>query len=706
MLLIGTKFLTFTMSITLPQALSELYTAKLSENSYRAGGGDFLSFLQQIQNGIRRKTLDLSRLQFGAAVLSRVPRLFRYIPDVIELNFYGNLIRDIEIAKVAQILLANPQLEYLDIGCNDLSDSALGTFIDIIQQSNLVSLQMGSTDPNFQSNRFTRYGLSVMFDEIIRRNRLKALGLAGLGAIKQRKNQRWKEYSQHLAELVMKCTQLKVLDISHNELCDSDQAALANGFSMNNSLERLDMHGNFFPTSFRVIEGITQIQKLIYLNLSNCSLNGAAVEILCDEFHNGWGLIVLDISGNDQLGSEAMIDLLDVLADNIYLTSLNISETGCDDSIAPELRTFLSKNEICQNLNISKNNLGDCLCDDLENASLVTLNISSCRITGDGAVRICQSLVNNKYLRHLYMRDNFLTKKTGYDIVEILQKNHVITKLDLTSNQIDIFAMDGVKTLCLRNKTRKHNEKLHFMRKEYIHLSIQSSKIPVVLERLEKYRKEKSVIEDEISALNEKIDAVDTQTAVTITSGKKAILEIKGMMETERKQIEEMKEKQAEMEEQVKQNLASLAERTAAEKKAFQVQEQEASKMEKETAEYLKYCDDENKRLTEEIAKVEALLEDVQMHAHNRRKLMEYEIPEYPYAEEEARIAAEREEELRRQREETERIQRELYGELEDEEKKSKKKKKRKSTSHKKSRNLKSRRSSRIRPNSPTTPTE
>ena len=684
------------MSLTLPQALSELYTAKLSENTYSAGASDFLGFLQQIQKGIRRKTLDLSRLQFGAAVLSRVPRLFRLIPDVVELNFYGNLIRDIEIAKVAQILLSNPKLEYLDIGCNDLSDSSLGTFIDIIQQSNLVSLQMGSTDPNFQSNRFTRYGLSVMFDEIVRRNRLRALGLARLGAIKQRKNQRWKEYSQHLAELVMKCTELKVLDISHNELGDSDQAILANGFAMNTNLQRLDLHGNFFPTGYRLIEGITQLQKLISLNLSYCSLNGAAVEVLCEEFHNGWGLIMLNISGNDQLGPEAIIDLLDVLSDNIYLTSLNISETGCDDSIAPQLRTFLRSNEICQNLNLSKNNLGDCICGDLENANLATLDLSSCRITDNGAIALCNALVNNKYLKHLFIRDNFLTKKTGYDIVEILQKNHVITSIDVSSNQIDCFAMDGIKTLCLRNKMRSHNEKLGLMRKEYIHLSIQRSKIPVVLERLEKYRKEKAVVEEEIAALNDKIEQVDTNTASTITLGKKAILEIKGMMETEQKQIEEMKKQKAEREEQVKVSIASLVERTAAEKKAFQVQEREASKMEKETAEYLKYCDDENKRLTEEIAKVEALLEDVQSHAHNRRKLMEYEIPEYPYAEEEARIAAEREEELRRQREETERIQRELYGEMEADEKKAKKKKKRRtSTSHKKSRNLKSRRSSR-----------
>jgi hypothetical protein len=359
-------------------------------------------------------------------------------------------------------------------------------------------------------------------------------------------------------------------------------------------------------------------------------------------------LISLDLSEN-KIGSQGISRLLSTLSANIHLTRLNLASTACDGDIKEDLQHCIHTNEVLQDLNLSDNVFGDCMQGVFDGSSLVSLELSGCRLNDYSGKEICAALAASDCIERLVMRDNFFTKEVGYEILELLQHNESLLKIDVASNHFDRFAVEALNTICSRNKSTSHHQMLSGMRKEYVHLSIQGSKIPELTDRVERSREEHSKLLDEIEDLRSEIEALEHQTGVALTSTNKTMIEFRTMMTNEEKLIADMQQKQRDVEAEFAESMKELTAKCEIERRDFAAIEGEAIEIERVTAEYLKECETVQSGLREEIDKCETMLEEVTRASRNRRRLREFEIPEYPYAEEEARRRAEREEELRTQ---------------------------------------------------------
>jgi len=526
--------------------ISELYTAKLADTEHEAIKDDFNNFSMQLSKGFKRNCLDLGGLQIAFNVLVRLPKLLRYFPSIRYINLYGNLIRDEGLVRVFQIVQNLNSVFLLDIGSNDLTDSCIGSISNIIAKTTVQSLQVGRKDHFFAPNRITRDGICHIIEAICNANSLKCFGISGLAGIKQKKTQLYKEFPQYVSRLFSSCPNLVTLNISDSGLRGNDQKIVSAGIRSNKSLRNLNLSGNDFNPGSEILSSISCIKTLRSLYLSNCNLHESSCNVLSSMFENHSSLIILDIS-NNPIGSRGVNMLFRSLSHNDHLVYLNASQTGCEERIGKSLAILLNDNQVLSELDLSKNNIGDSVAYVLGSVlskqnTLETLNLSSCRITDLGALSVAKSIESNKSIHCLSLRDNFLTKAIGYELIEIIQPNETLINLDLSSNQIDCFALDGISAICSRNKKCKQEQSLEELRKQYYHLSIQKSKIPSIKGKLDTIMEVHNSLDDELSSINNAISTIDRETTSQINDQQRIIKELTKMIETETNSIHDIEE--------------------------------------------------------------------------------------------------------------------------------------------------------------------
>ena len=136
-----------------------LFKAKLRDNGIEYSEDDYKRFCSQLSSSFSKGVLDLSGQRIGINMLTKLTKVLRQAPHIRVFNLYGNLVRDHGIHSLLQLLLANQQVEVLDIGCNDLSNQAVPCLIDIIKETKIKSLQIGTTGLAWHNNKFSLLSL-------------------------------------------------------------------------------------------------------------------------------------------------------------------------------------------------------------------------------------------------------------------------------------------------------------------------------------------------------------------------------------------------------------------------------------------------------------------------------------------------------------------------------------------------------------------
>ena len=620
------------------KSILELFQATQIDNEKFAIKGDKDFFTKQFKKGIENNELKLTNQQAALTMLSRIPKALRYFPNICYLNLYGNIIRDEGLSRVKGICSNSPNIIKLDVGSNDLSDASALILAEIIKETNIKSLQIGRKGPSYTQNWFTRDGLVTIIKAVRKTNKLRCFGIAGIAGMKQKKTQRYRDFPIYISNLFEKCTNLVTLDLTDSGFHTSDQFELAKGIRENKNLKHLTLNGNNFAPGETLVQAICNIPALVSLNLRNCGLNEAACDILSTKISGHCTIVNLDISSNP-IKAKGIRFLLAALATNDSITTLNISDTGADSSIAAKLEALIIENPLIDDLNLSKNNIGEVI-GEIFGRTLGTqnvlrkLNISSTRLTDSGGIAIAQALVQNKTLRRLNMSDNFFTKAVGYDLLEIFQQNETLHHIDISANQIDVWVLSGFTTLCNRNRNAPHEKKIDELRKQYIHLSIENSKIPAHNEKLDILKSNKEKIDEEVENVQEQIDKFNVESQVKIQDLEKSILEIEKMKDLQKESIAKTEASTEEARKAKEASRTRFLSEIALNSEKYKSYEEQAAKADKDREEYVAKSEIEKAALQKEIEEAEELLRQAQEILADKENLIDADIPEYPYDDE------------------------------------------------------------------------
>lgn len=606
-------------------AFDGLYKAKLRDNGIEHSEDDYKRFCRQLNRSFSKGILDLSCQRIGINVLTKLTKVLRTSPHIRVFNLYGNLIRDHGVHSLLQLLMANTQVEVVDIGCNDLGNSSIPTIIEIIKSTNVKSLQLGATGAAYHNNKFSLQCLTDLINSMHGAGKIECLGLSGI-KMSTREGAKRVSIADTLADYLHDDETLRSVAI-----CDcgfslrEEDLVTAQGLLSNERLKFLDYHSNQLadPVGPNFLGQLNLMTNLSYLDIHSCNLSGKAGISLAETLKTPSNLTILDISDN-YLGDEGSGAIFQVLLVNQTLTELNIACNKITEYSSEIIGNLISENKVICSLNLSQNPIGDVgaysIADTISsNEAITKLVLSSCRMTDEGAVAITTSLAKNNTLKYLDLSDNFLTRESGYRIIDSIRPNETLFKLDVNATQIDHFVSKAIDELCIRNKQIQKETDLQPLKKQMVQLSIQRTKMPEAISRLAQLNNTREGLERDVFNTQEELDMTESTSNANILAIRKIIQSTKEMIEEEKQGMKKLEVEKVKMIEDYDKKLEEMNGNIENEKIA-------SERMEKDAVESEQACVVEQEQAEKKIAEIQSQID--QLYEIRKQILEVMEDPE------------------------------------------------------------------------------
>lgn len=405
---------------------------------------------------------------------------------------YNKTLQDLDISKnsihnsgavaLSNALKENNTLQSLDISKNNLSSCGAKDILEAVQATKTLG-----------KINISEVGMSEPDESIEKAISNMVKGNDTLYSLNLSKNTIFTEGSREISQSFNANATLRILDISHCNLCD-DGAVAFSCCLQNNVLEDLNISGNKITnegikkitiyieqnTSLKVLDiSDNQINSkgLLYL-LRNAKENSSLkLQELFANYNNvtksdilhikecGEGLsLKIHVSWNEIIVKKSLIEIQTTLSDNTIVTQLvknmvdvnhritlvssclaedktvkqlSLSKFGITVAGANELsKAIKEKNKVLQALDISGNYLGDkgiAAIIGMLNDTLQELNISENNISCEGAKRLATALESNTALKELKISNNNLTDD---GVMAILTFSSNLCKLDFSNTNL------------------------------------------------------------------------------------------------------------------------------------------------------------------------------------------------------------------------------------------------------------------------------
>lgn len=620
-----------------------LFQAKIRDNGV---GSDYTEeeynkFCNQLEKAFPVGTLDFTGQQIGMSILTKLTKVLRESKHIRSFKLYGNLIRDHGITALLQLLISNPGVVILDIGCNDFTNQAVPCLIDIIYNTSIKSLQIGATGLPWHNNKFNIQSLTEILHACQQSYRIVCLGLSGL-KMSIRHGARRISMAEELTNYLRHDSVVKSLSISDCGFTPKEmELILISGLIHNPNIKFLDMHISplLDPNGTEFMRHLSNMKSLTYLDVSNCQLSPNAGIELAGSLSRSDSLIVLNLS-NNQIGDEGFIEILKVLLKNQTLTELDVSNNNIGSSISELLGQVVAKNRVLYSLNLTNNFIGDSAAFAIassigKNESITKLSIASCRISDEGAIAICNSLVKNTVLRKLYINNNFLTRESGYRIIDALRGNEYIFVLDLSATQIDHFVIKAANDLCTRNKQIQKETDLQPLKKQLVQLSIQQTKMPEAEMRLKNLENKLDEIVHKIVRKEGEIEAKRIDADGKLHGIRKDIQDIEQLIQDEEKTMDTL-EKEGE---KLKKDFDARYQTTMAdiekEKSLIASLEKDSNTIDENMKKFSEEHEKKKDDMMKEIEELQKLLEQTLETMNDPEAIRNYQEPELDFLKDE-----------------------------------------------------------------------
>ena len=434
--------------------------------------------------------------------------------EILKLN--GNHMTGKVAQDLADVIIRNPHLNDLTIALNDLRSSATLIFKALKTSIKLRSLDIGMNnmtgdvakdladviksstclqDLRIQYNNLNST-MRMILEALKHKSKLKILGLNGSNM---------KNYVAELADVIesnpgleelylsdndLKSSativlqalkvnsKLKVFHVNNNNMGSDIAQNLAEVIERNRSLKELCLANNDLSfDAFVILQSLLNHSKLRVLNLDDNQMTGYVAKdlgkvvqnnISLEELHlanNGLksfavGVIqalkgistlrILDLSYND-MTAEVSEDLAYVIKTNKCLEELSLNNNILDVSIIVVLRA-LQKISSLKTLNLRNIQMTEVVAKELpfiikSNTSLEILSLSNTGNIKSSIVAILQALQRNSKLKKLDLSFNNITSVMSEDLAEVIRCNPCLNTLALGRNNLGSSATVVVKAL-------------------------------------------------------------------------------------------------------------------------------------------------------------------------------------------------------------------------------------------------------------------
>lgn len=639
--------------------LEELYVARCKDTLEQPSREEFLRFSSRLKSKVSGHSCCLRNQHLGVSAANTLSKFLRNRADLVKLDLYWNLIRDHGVQVVSHLLQLNPSIRMFNIGCNDLSDKSAPYIVEILNQGNLSSLQLGTAEKALHPNKLTTATLDAIADAVVKANKLEALGLNNTDLSPKQNS----TPANSLIKMLSRTTSLKVLSLSGCEISSQDFLdVIENGLSFNSSLQRLNISHNqlnadvgvrladFFnnPIKCREIdtenetEIITETDKrtrLFYLDVSYNLFTSKTTEALIEPVTYSY-LGYLDISGNE-IGDEGAAHIASILTGSKTLVEVHLA----DNKITPQGGVLIAKalreNQVLTTLNLSKNRLEDATAFSIAevltvNSTLRTLTLNSAMISNAGGVKIAEASVACTSLTSILMNDNFFTEDAGTAMESLFRENTTVLKIDVSGTQINHFAFHALNEICQRNLGLLKQKEQRPLRNQLVKSQYSVVELKRKEEILAKLVAKKEELQEQIDTLNEKIQNLKSEEEITAMNLTKQIQEKEQQMLTEKADFEEKMKK---LEEDLHEFEAKREQLAAQYESQLQLTQETRTKIEAKRKELNDMTDEFEKKkaaILEEIKTLNEASQELSTLAQDPEALRQMEaLPEFIHFEDE-----------------------------------------------------------------------
>lgn len=288
------------------------------------------------------------------------------------------------------------------------------------------------------------------------------------------------------------CTQLKHLTVSENELNTEGAVHILRNAGQ---LESLDLSKNYIKSEAglvidRLLSKPRNQQNLKKLCLEYNELLHVGVQHIAKGLRANTTLEMLNLKGN-VLGDDGVAYIVNSLQTNSTLLDLNLALNEIGPVGASEIAHVLPYTSL-KKLNLRKNFLGDeasavfseVLSNGEGQCKLQHLDMSSCRIGDEGIIQFFAAIISNKFLKGVDFRDNFVSESAEIALLEYLEANNCLQKVQLAGNRLSHSCLKKIKKICERNRKEFEDAEPNRLKNETYRLKYEQRKLDAAREKL------------------------------------------------------------------------------------------------------------------------------------------------------------------------------------------------------------------------------
>lgn len=219
-------------------------------------------------------------------------------------------------------------------------------------------------------------------------------------------------------------TELKMMDLSRNDISDDGIIEIAEALKQNTTLTELRMWEIKIES-----DGAVKLGEALNVNNVLTSLDMRQNPDIGKEASQALATAIIK---NETMLDFGGIPVQEMAENSKLLEKINIHRTGCCITEALVLGLLLKTNSTLTKLNISSNNIGDfgleAITEGLkQNSRLMDLMVANNKITDVGVQSITSALAVNRHLTSLDLRDNWdITVNGAKEIFLALQKTNTL----------------------------------------------------------------------------------------------------------------------------------------------------------------------------------------------------------------------------------------------------------------------------------------